>query len=105
MASRRAEFQINRRLYQGLQGDHEKALRRVAFLVERTAKIRCPVDTGTLRSSIHIVWTRDGQGRLAAEIGTQTEYATHVEFGTRRQPAQPFFRPAIQAAVTKYGGR
>lgn len=71
----------------------------------------CPVDTGHLRASInyrtHI--QNDGEQRpdgldgLAddgeAVIGTNVEYAPHVEYGTRFQRAQPFMRNGIDAAL------
>ena len=80
-----------------LQGDKEvkkalEALRRkakdtlrdivntTALNIERKAKRRCPVDTGRLRASIRTTFYKDG---LAAEVGTDVEYAPYVEFGTR----------------------
>jgi len=63
-----------------------------ALNVERGAKKFCAVDTGRLRSSIHLMnQTFDG---LGAEVGTEVHYAPHVEYGTVNQRAQPFMIPA-----------
>lgn len=53
----------------------------------------CPVDTGRLRSSITVTQGRDGKG-FFVDVGTNVEYASYVEYGTARSPAQPFIRPA-----------
>jgi len=66
-----------------------------AAVVERDAKIRCPVDTGTLRRSLREMKQNKTPGRIESQIGTDTEYAPHVEFGTRYQRAQPYLRPAL----------
>lgn len=62
-----------------------------ARVVETHAKIRCPVDTGNLRASIMV----DEATPERALIAPHTEYAEHVEFGTSRQAAQPYMRPAL----------
>ena len=55
----------------------QEALTKCALLVEADAKLNCPVDTGSLRSSItHNVY------KDYAEVGTNYEYAPYVEFGT-----------------------
>ena len=76
----------------GLQQNIEKA----ALSVERNAKRNCPVDTGKLRASI-----TTEVGKLEAEVGTNVEYAPCVEFGTSKQSAQPFMRPALDKAITQ----
>lgn len=54
-----------------------KFLTDAALLVEADAKVNCPVDTGSLRSSItHNVYAD------YAEVGTNYDYAPYVEFGT-----------------------
>lgn len=62
-----------------------------ARIVETHAKVYCPVDTGTLRTSIMV----DEVTPEMAVIGPHTEYAEHVEFGTSRMAAQPYMRPAL----------
>jgi len=62
-----------------------------ARIVETHSKLLCPVDTGFLRNSIQV----DSVTATEAIIAPHTEYAEHVEFGTERQAAQPYMRPAI----------
>src|SRR5688500_8616114 len=72
----------------------EKALsqlvRKHAFAIEAKAKQLAPVDTGLLRNSLQ---TRV-DGPLKATVGTNVEYASHQEFGTRHQKGKPFLTPA-----------
>lgn len=75
------------------------ALETVGLLAEGYAKKKCPVDTGRLRNSItHTV----DSTMLEAYIGTNVEYAPHVELGTRHMDAQPFLRPAAQDHGSQY---
>lgn len=71
--------------------------------IERDGKIKAPVDTGNLKSSI---------GRevkeLEAEIGPTANYGIYLELGTSRMAAQPYMgpaadlhTPAFEAAMTK----
>jgi HK97 gp10 family phage protein len=73
-----------------------KFLAKKAVMVQSRAKRACPVDTGRLRSSIARDLGGDSEG-IVARVGTNVEYAPHVEFGTSRQQAQPFLRPALDA--------
>lgn len=75
------------------------ALVKRGLVVERRAKHLCPVDTGRLRASITTRGTRDGDGTPVAIVGTNVNYAAHVEFGTTRQAPKPFLRPALKAAA------
>lgn len=60
-----------------LEAEIKKALTKCALLVEADAKQNCPVDTGSLRSSItHQVYAD------YAEVGTNYSYAPYVEYGT-----------------------
>ncbi len=85
--------------------------------VEKTIEIACikamnraaalsPVDSGLLRNSIgyktNTSQSSDGKLSISPKkhegyVGTNVEYARYVEYGTRRQVAQPFLRPAIKA--------
>lgn len=80
----------------------QKVLNRCALMVERSAKLFCPVDTGRLRASIaHRVVEENKQ--TYAEIGTSVEYAPYVEFGSvsrNRQP-HPFLGWAYDANKDK----
>lgn len=64
---------------------------KATLLVERDAKELVPVDTGTLRRSI----TSKFHGKHFAEVGTNIEYAPHVELGTSKMPARSFLRAAL----------
>ena len=69
------------------------ALMRSANLVQSTAKLLVPVDTANLRASI----VRSVDPRtLVGIVSTNVEYAIHVEFGAKRQKAQPFMRPGLK---------
>lgn len=59
----------------------------------------CPVDTGRLKNSITYGTIDD-----AVVIGTNVEYAEHVEMGTYKQAAQPFLRPAAANHTEEYRG-
>jgi HK97 gp10 family phage protein len=67
------------------------AVRDLVLLVEAEAKKLCPVDTGKLRASITPVI----ESWAAGYVGTNTEYAPYVEYGTRKTDAQPFLEPAF----------
>ena len=83
---------------QGIKSAVNTALEKIGLLAEGYAQMKCPVDTGNLRASItHEVDVAE----KAVYIGTNVEYAPHVELGTSRQKAQPFLRPA----ATEHGGQ
>ena len=65
-------------------------LEEAGIIVQGDAKRRCPVDSGNLKGSINREKFLD-----RAEIGTNVEYAEHVEYGTRHMKAQSYLRPAI----------
>lgn len=69
-------------------------LKRGAENITSLAKMLCPVgETGNLQRSIRWEW---GQADMQAVIGTNVEYAPHVEFGTQTRAAQPFLFPAYK---------
>ncbi len=68
----------------------ERALMNAALLVERDAKELVPVDTGTLKRSITHEVTAS-----TAFVGSNIEYAPHVELGTKKTPARSFLRQAL----------
>lgn len=76
----------------------EQDLQRVGIRVQNRARQNCPVDTGRLRSSIQHKMGRDARGPFV-EIGTNVEYAADVEFGTSRNRAQPYLRPAVLEVI------
>lgn len=75
------------------------ALEEIGMLAEGYAKRACPVDTGRLRNSITHQVESDER---SVYIGTNVEYAPHVELGTRHQQAQPFLRPAATEHGSTY---
>ncbi len=66
-----------------------QALTESINLVDRDIKNGTPVRTGILRNN-NIKEVQES--RLVAREVNNTEYAPNIEFGTRYQKAQPFFR-------------
>ena len=60
-----------------------------------------PVRTGYLKSTIAAKIGEASIGEVTAEASA--EYAQYVEFGTYRQIPQPYFIPAIEAALEEWG--
>lgn len=69
----------------------DSAIDRVAEQVANDARRLAPIDTGTLRASIHVEKSRRGERDVVASA----PYAGYVEVGTSRSRAQPFLRPAL----------
>ena len=63
-------------------------------VIETPAKAKAPVRKGNLRRSIHTESKATGAHSAESRTGTNVEYGPHVEFGTSRQRAQPYLRPA-----------
>ena len=74
-----------------VQAKTTAGLRRVTALVERDAKLFCPVKTATLKRSI----THEFIDKNTAVVGTNIEYAPFVELGTSKMTAKPYLRPAL----------
>jgi HK97 gp10 family phage protein len=75
----------------------DRNVRAFGLLIEADAKQRAPVDTGALRSSIGMDFTRDGSGdgySATAVIGPTVNYGDHVELGTKFMAPQPYIGPA-----------
>lgn len=78
-----------------LSGDRmARAVMAGAYVFEGAAKMLTPIDTGNLVNSIKTELVSSDETSATAETGTGVEYAPHVEFGTKKMQAQPFFRPA-----------
>ncbi|MGI4849322.1 MAG: HK97-gp10 family putative phage morphogenesis protein [Janthinobacterium lividum] len=78
-----------------------------ADIVEAEIRQRAPVDTGDLVKSLDAKADRRKDSASATvqiersgPDGTE-HYAVFQEFGTSRMPAQPFFRPGVEAARGK----
>lgn len=65
---------------------------KAALDIEREAKVRCPVDTGALRASIHARPVSVRHWR----VEVSQSYAAYVEYGTSRMRAQPYLTPAVE---------
>jgi HK97 gp10 family phage protein len=71
-----------------VQGAVEKA----AFDIERGAKKRSRVDTGTMRGG----WQSHQGGRFEWIVFNPVHYTIYNEYGTIYMSAQPMLRPAIE---------
>lgn len=58
-------------------------------------------DFGTLVKSIYSEKVRD----LTWTVGSRLAYAAHLEFGTSRMGARPFFRPQIERVRPEFSAR
>jgi HK97 gp10 family phage protein len=61
------------------------------------AQDRAPVDTGTLRASIHVEGVQRSGLEVKATVATggeASDYAVFQELGTTKMAAQPFMGPA-----------
>ena len=77
------------------------ALRKGASVVKKEAAETAPKRTGTLRKNILIKKAKDrDRGEVAYEVGPagRAFYGLFAEFGTSRQPARPWLRPAWEAS-------
>lgn len=81
------------RLSRRFGGSGDNAAAAIAFLIEGKAKMLAPVDTGTLKNSIHVENTGLGKRIVTDSV----EYGVYVELGTSRMAAQPYLVPATEA--------
>lgn len=90
----------------------EAALLRAAIKVETTSKLLMRnrtdqsvdglpprVDTGLLRASITHRIKRNGSSIMTAEVGTNVQYASDLEYGTSRTYKHPFLHPALDKNI------
>ena len=80
----------------GIPIDYSDGCSIFADTFEKVAKSLVPVDTGTLQASI--TGFSSGEGCVC---DASTEYAQYVEYGTYKMGAQPYFEPAISAALSE----
>lgn len=84
------------RMLRGPHGEVAKDIERRCIRIQAAATDLCPVDTGRLRASVSYDVGADNRG-VVGYVGSNVEYAPHVELGTARTAARPFLRPAIDA--------
>lgn len=75
-----------------------QAVAESAETLASAAQERAPVDTGTLRASIHVEKVEASGLSVAAEVSTggeANEYALYQEVGTSKMAAQPYMTPAL----------
>ncbi len=79
------------------------AVATTTFAIAQRAKSLVPVASGDLKRAIE--GSRPTAGGLTGRVGTNASnvyYWRFVEFGTKSQAAQPFFRPAAEAESNAY---
>jgi HK97 gp10 family phage protein len=91
-----------------LKQSTEENVRKTCEAIRDDAKAIVPVDTGSLRSSIRLqVRPRPTAHSISYGVsaggyvtnpksGKKVNYASFVEYGTRKMAAQPYMRPAIE---------
>jgi HK97 gp10 family phage protein len=84
-----------RQVERALKQSKKNSLSTIGMFVEAEAKVRCPVKSGTLRGSIS---NKTFNGKVV--VGTNTEYAPHVELGTSKQSAKPYLTPSVEENKT-----
>lgn len=91
------------RVADAMRRNAEALVKETALTIANEAKQRAPVETGTLRRSLHVEETGD----LRAEVGTDLPYAARLEFGfvgadsrgrVYSQAPRPYLLPASEAA-------
>lgn len=78
-----------------------KATRDTGDRIQKRAKKDAPVETGELRRSIKVVKSRSRQV-ISVEIVADSDHAIFQEYGTTRNRAQPFMRPALHAEIPAF---
>lgn len=78
----------------------QAAVAQSAEALAADAGAQAPVDTGTLRASIHVQSVEASGTEVKATVSTggeASEYAVYQELGTSKMAAQPFMTPALAA--------
>lgn len=75
------------------EGAHSAVAETMDAIVE-TAKDNAAVDTGELRDSIDWEEITTSSGEVSADAGPTAPHGRHVEWGTYKDPPQPFMGPA-----------
>lgn len=64
---------------------------------QEEAAARAPVASGDLRESIETQLTANKNSEIVVSVGPTVFYGAFQEFGTSKQSAKPFMRPAFDA--------
>lgn len=80
-----------------LQAAAKEAVGQEVENIADDARRTAPRKTGELRSSI-----RSDHGGLKGTVKATARYATFVEHGTYKDPAQPFMHPAAERARRRF---
>jgi hypothetical protein len=120
-----ADIQLDTRrlneIIRNIDGNVYDAIRAIAFAIEAKAKVRAPVDTGALRSSIYvrvgnktnnfgeasadarqrrpeapIVELPAPESNAVAHIGPAVGYGAEVELGSHTRAGRPYLAPAVR---------
>lgn len=78
----------------------QAAVTQSAEALAASAQAKAPVDTGTLRASIHVRDVQASATEVSATVSTggeASEYAEYQEVGTSKMAAQPYMTPALVA--------
>lgn len=82
-----------------------QAVNKATLLVSNRAKLRCPVDTGALRSSIHTKSADASGNTVKGIVFTAKEYAPYVEFGTGQRGNYPYETKAKISYSPEHAGQ
>ena len=93
-----AKYKPNPRLGAELASGFGGLIEQAGLVMERETKRRTPVDTGHLRNSFHADVERTGT-EVHVEVGSSTEYAAYVEFGTSKMEGHHMLSNGVQAAA------
>lgn len=83
---------------QAVQPSLDKNSNELANLMKRLAPDDPETKGDDLRSSIHV---EQGKHELSRAVVADAEHTLHVEFGTSKMDAQPFFYPAKRLLAKK----
>lgn len=115
MSDKIVEITINQFADKGAFTGVQDCILQALIKVQSQAKTLAPVDLGQLRNSLMYELNKKdggfnsesgkkadqklttGSDELVGYVGTNLDYAVYQEFGTRKNVAQPFLRPAGEA--------
>lgn len=77
----------------------KRAIQQNATEMQTKAQRNAPIDTGSLKASIHMETADAG---MTVELVSTGDYAPYLEFGTRFKEAQPYMKPAFNEQKEKF---